>query len=350
VRTGLLVTLIVVLVAASSASGGDIASIPLGRGPCCVAVVGGTLWVGEHRSGRIAELDPHSGKVLWSMRVADQAIDYGSFVGAYGALWVYGSQGVVSGVIRIDPKTHSITHVAGLPVVNGLVMLGGKLWASTDSGPFVYRIDPASARVEARLKVRGRASYVLGAAADGALWCPLVNSGQTSSGEPNSITVRIDPTGKIVKSLQPFGSGAYGALVGVRSVAAVGNAIWETMEDDSVGPGISATVLRIDAKTGHVTLRMRPKIHGYSSAFPDVMSAGDGTLWLQTGPSTIERIDPTTGKTLRAIAIPLGSKRLATDYWNSAIAGGLGFYWITVWPGTSGPSDTSTGKLIRVPS
>jgi streptogramin lyase len=284
------------------------------------------------------------------MTVPNQAIDYGSLVSAYGALWVYGRLGAARGVIRIDPRTHSMRHVAGLPDVSGLVTLDGKLWASTDSGPFVYRIDPASARVEARLRVRGRASYSLGAAADGALWCAAVNAGQTSTGDPNSITVRIDPAGKIVRSLQPFGSGPYGALAGIRSVAAVGNAIWETQEDDSAAPGIASTVLRIDAKTGHVTLRMRPKIKGSGFAFPDVMTAGDGTLWLQTGPGAIERIDPTTGKVLRTIAIALDRKRHLTDYWNSAIAAGLGSYWITVWPGVGGPSDTSTGKVIRVPS
>jgi streptogramin lyase len=95
---------------------------------------------------------------------------------------------------------------------------------------------------------------------------------------------------------------------------------------------------------------MRPKIQGYSGAFPDVMTAGDGTLWLQTGPAAIERIDPTSGKVLRTIAIALDGKRPLTDYWNSAIAAGLGSYWITVWPGVGGPSDTSTGKVIRVPS
>jgi streptogramin lyase len=336
--------------AARGASGGDVASVALGRGPCCVAVVDRTLWIGEHRSGRVAEVDPHSGKVVWSMTVPNQAIDYGSLVSAYGALWVYGRLGAGRGVIRIDPKTHSIRHVADLPDVSGLVPLAGKLWASTDSGPFVYRIDPASTRVEARLKVRGRASYALGAAADGALWCAAVDAGQTTSGQPNSITVRIDPAGKIVKSLQPFGSGPYGALAGIRSIAAVGNAIWETQEDDSAAPGLSSTILRIDAKTGRVTLRMRPKIQGYSGAFPDVMTAGDGTLWLQTGPAAIERIDPTSGKVLRTIAIALDGKRPLTDYWNSAIAAGLGSYWITVWPGVGGPSDTSTGKVIRVPS
>src|SRR6476620_7582531 len=134
-RRGVVVVLAAALVAAGGASGGDVASVALGRGPCCVAVVDRTLWIGEHRSGRVAELDPHSGKVLWSMTVPNQAIDYGSLVSAYGALWVYGRLGAGRGVIRIDPKTHSMRHVAGLPDVSGLIPLDGKLWASTDSGP-----------------------------------------------------------------------------------------------------------------------------------------------------------------------------------------------------------------------
>jgi len=346
----LVVVSAVALVAAGGASGRDVASVALQRGPCCVTVVDGTLWIGEHRSGRIAELDPHSGTVLWSMTVPNQAIDYGSLVSAYGALWVYGRLGAARGVMRIDPKTHAVLHVAGLPVVRGLVSLDGKLWASTDSGPFIYRIDPSSARVEARLKVRGHDSYTLGTTADGALWCAGVNAGQTTTGQPNSITVKINPSGRILKSLQPFGRGIYGALAGIQSIAAVGDAIWETQADDGANSATPATMLRIDAKTGRVTLRKRPKIQGYSGAFPEVMTAGDGTLWLQTGPSAIKRIDPTTGKVLRTIPIPLDVRHPHNDYWWSQIAADHGVYWITVWPGVHGPSDKSTGKLIRIPS
>jgi hypothetical protein len=69
-RLSLVVLLAAALVAAPGASAVDVASVALGRGPCCVAVVGRTLWIVEHRSGRIAELDPH-----WSMTVPNQAID-----------------------------------------------------------------------------------------------------------------------------------------------------------------------------------------------------------------------------------------------------------------------------------
>src|SRR5205823_1932210 len=163
-----------------------------------------------------------------------------------------------------------------------------------------------------------------------------VNAGQTTSGDPKSITVRIDPGGNIVKTQQPFGSGPYGALADIRSIAAVGDAIWEPHEDDSAGPGVASTVLRIDSRTGRVTLRMRPKIQGNSDSFPDVMTAGDSTLWLQTGPSAIKRIDPTTGRVLRRMAIPLVGKRPATDYWSCSIAAAPSSYWITVWPGQRG--------------
>jgi streptogramin lyase len=327
-------------------SGGG-ASVLLGRGPCCVVVAEGTLWVGVHRSGRIEQIEPRSGKVLWSLAVPSQSIDYGSLVSADGALWVYGRAGNARGVMRIDPRTHKVTRVVGIPDVSGLVSLGGKLWASTRSGPFIYRMDPASATVEARLKVPGRDSYDLGVAADGALWCAAVNDGQTSSGAPNSITVRISPAGKIVESLQPFGPGPYGALAEVQSIASVGNAIWETQADDGSQPGVSATLLRIDAKTGRVTLKKRPRIQGYRGAFPVVRATSDGALWLQTGPAALQRIDPTTGKVLRRVSIPLGDKRPRSDHWSSAIAAGLGSYWITTWPGISA-SSPADGKLVRV--
>ena len=324
------------------------AEIPLGRGPCCVAVAGGSVWVGVHRSGTIDQIDPRTNKIVWTMQLPPQAIDYGSLVSAYGSLWIVGSKGKVDGVSRLDPQTHSLVRVQGIAHANALVAWGGRLWASTDSGPYIYEIDPAKAEVERRLTVRGRSSYTLGAAAAGALWCAVVNSGFTSAGEGNSISTRIDPhSGKVTAKLTPFGFGGYATLAQVRSISTADGSIWETQQGDAAGPGIPWTLVRIDASSGKVTRRLKPSISGASDAFPYVSNAGDGTLWLQTGPGSIEQINPSTGKPIRIISIPLHPGRAATDYWNSSIAHGFGSDWITTWPGR-GPSDPATGTLIRV--
>ena len=325
------------------------AEIPLGRGPCCVVVVGGSVWVGVHRSGTIEQIDARTNKIVWTMHVPPQAIDYGSLVSAYGSLWIVGSEGRVDGVSRLDPRTHALVRVQGIAHANALVALGGRLWASTDAGPFIYEINPAEAKLERRLTVKGRSSYTLGAAADGALWCAVVNSGFTSSGQGNSISTRIDPhSGKVTAKLTPFGSGGYATLAQVASIAAADGSIWETQSSDSAGPGIPWTLVQLDPFTAKVTKRLKPPIRGASDAFPYVSTDGDGTLWLQTGPASIEQINPSTGKPVRTILIPLHPGRAATDYWNSSIVHGFGSYWITVWPGQGGPSDPATGTLLRV--
>jgi hypothetical protein len=240
-------------------------------------------------------------------------------------------------------------RVHGIARANALVASGGRLWASTDSGPFIYEINAARAEVERRLTVRGRSSYTLGAAAAGALWCAVVNSGFTSTGEGNSVSTRIDPhSGKVTAKLTPFGSGGYATLAQVRSIAAAAGSIWETQQSDAAGAGIPWTLVRIDAADGNVTRRRRPPIRGAGDAFPYVSSAGDGTMWLQTGPASIEQINPSTGKPVRTISIPLSPGRAAADYWSSSIAHGFGSYWITTWPGQRGPSDPATGALVRV--
>ncbi len=282
------------------------------------------------------------------MQVPPQAIDYGSLVSAYGSLWIVGSKGRVDGVSRLDTRTHSLLRVQGIAHANALIAWGGRLWASTDSGPFIYEINAAKVEVERRLTVMGRRSYTLGAAAAGALWCAVVNSGFTSTGEGNSVSTRIDPhSGKVTAKLTPFGSGGYATLAQVRSIGAVDGSIWETQQGDAAGPGIPWTLVRADASAAKVTKRLKPPISGAGDAFPYVSNAGDGTLWLQTGPASIEQINPRTGKPVRTIVIPLHPGRAATDYWNSAIAHGFGSYWITTWPGQS-ISDPATGTLVRV--
>ena len=310
-----------------------------------MAVVGKSLFVGTHRDARLVQIDPATNRIVWTQPVPPQAIDYGSFVSFGGALWlVY--HGAVSGqVVRLDPATHKEVTVSGLKNPNypltaadpsGLVALDGSLWVGDTEDNLIHRVDPKTARVTGQITVRAVAFTQLAAAAGGSLW--LTQKNATSSG-----LYRVDPaTGRVVAHVQPFPSTA-----GVRAVVVAGKALWVSIAAESIPPG-RPTVFRVDTDTNRVTAKLAPKVTGNIDTFPAVMAAGNGTIWLQTTPRALRQIDPTSGASIRTLAIPLRGKRPLGDYWMSQIAAGFGSNWITIWPGQDGPTDPAIGSLLRL--
>jgi streptogramin lyase len=316
----------------------------VGRGPCCLAVVGKSLFAGTHRDAQLIQIDPSTNKIVWKQSIPAQSIDYGSFVSYDGSLWIL-YLGAASGhVSRLDPMTHQQVKVSGLtnPTFplngvdpSGLVVLDGSLWVGDLEDNLIHRIDPKTARVSGQIKVGGVALTQLAAAAGGSLW--LTQKDTTQNG-----LYRVDPaTGRVVAHIQPFPPAAE-----VHTVATVGKALWVSLAIASVPRG-RPTVFRVDTDTNRVTAKLSPKVAGNTDTFPAVMTAGDGTLWLQTTPNALRQIDPKTGAPIKTLTIPLPGKRPLDDYWMSQIAAGFGSNWVTTWPGQGGPTDPAVGSLLR---
>ncbi len=319
----------------------------VGRGPCCLAVVGKSLFVGTHRDARLLQIDPSTNRIVWKQSIPPQSIDYGSFVSYGGALWIVYHGSVSGHVDRLDPVTHEQVKVSGLTNPNfplngadpsGLVALNGSLWVGDVEDNLIHRVDPKTARATGQIKVGAVAFTQVAAAAGGSLW--LTQKDTTHSG-----LYRVDPTnGRVVAHVQPFSPGAE-----VRSVAAVGKALWVSLTIASVSRG-RPTVFGVDTDTNRVTVKLAPKVAGNTDTFPAVMTAGDGTLWLQTTPNALRQIDPKTGAPIKTLTIPLPAKRPLDDYWMSQIAAGFGSNWVTIWPGQGGPTDPAVGSLLRFAS
>jgi hypothetical protein len=304
----------------------------VGRGPCCLAVAGGSLWLGDHRDGQILEIDPKTGNTSWSLR--GLTFDYGDLLAVHGAVWLL--QLSIGGphppLTRIDTSSHTLTTIPGLAAPTAFAASGHSIWVSSISNPSLREVDARTGHVVRTIRVPGVRNTVIGLARPKSLWLTGVNGFQP-------VVDRVNPhNGHVEVRLKPF---AHDALT--RGVAAVGNALWVSVAS-SHGP----TLVRLDMRTNRITLRARPRITGNADAFPAVMAPGNGTLWLQTGPGSITQINPANGRQIRKVALPLDPGRPASDYWNSAMATGFGSYWVTSYPGQGGLSDPSTGTLIRI--
>lgn len=141
----------------------------------------------------------------------------------------------------------------------------GSLWVANCKDGDVYRIDPATARVVAKIPAgvgpSGELNVVAGA---GSIWAPSETSG---------LIARIDPaTNAVVATIEVADGASYQAF-GY-------DALW-------VASGKSGSLQRIDPQANAVTHTV-----GLGN-MPGFLAAGEGAVWIQEqGDGTVARIDP----------------------------------------------------------
>jgi DNA-binding beta-propeller fold protein YncE len=234
----------------------------------------------------------------------------------FGAIWVAGQDGL----LRVDLRTNRVVATIPVPLAGRYASVAfgeGAVWmTSGEADGVVYRVDPASNRVTARIGVPGGAFGIVVAA--GIVWVT-----QYLPERDPGVVARIDArTGRLRSPIEiPHLPGAirYGL-----------DAIWVTSR---------FTVSRIDPRRGTVT----QPLHRVG----DVMAVGGGALWGTFANSAddagVQRIDPATGRVVATITIPHGV----------VMAFGLGTLWVaqdaSTIMGTKGePDRTRPGRLYRI--
>lgn len=170
---------------------------------------------------------------------------------------------------------------APAPLGGGALTVGaGAVWAMSNVGPTLMRIDPARNAVVARIKVPSPPEAT--AAGDGAVWLTYPSRDEVS---------RIDSrTNKVTATIhvgpQPAG------------IAVSPGAVWVA---DAGGPSVS----RIDPATNRVvaTIRVGPKL----ACCAEHMSliAVPGALWVAVpNENEIVRVDPATNRIVESIDLP----------------------------------------------
>ncbi len=185
-------------------------------------------------------------------------------------------------VFRIDPLTNRIVaRIAVGPSPELGIGIGlGSVWIADTKDHSLTQIDPGNNAIVRRIPVNipteTEGSFGLG---EGSIWI-VTNEGGTDSGTLS----RIDPvSGKILADIKIEPKS--------HAVVAAFGSVWVS----SSGQG---TVTRVDPRTNTVVAKIA--VH----ASPRFMAAGEGSVWvLSQSDGTLARIDPITNQVLATIEV-----------------------------------------------
>jgi sugar lactone lactonase YvrE len=259
----------------------------------------------ESPQASLPAVSPH---VAARLHLASGAVDVA--VGR-GSVWVSGFDALT----RIDSTANRVLatiDTTGVGDSSRVAVGEGSVWVTGDppnGGGTVYRIDPATNRVIAVIRVGGAATGI--AVGGGSVWV-------SSPGPAQASVFQIDAaTNQVVRSIR-VGPSPGGMLYAAGSV-------WVTTNDAP-----QYVLWRLDPATGRVS-RVGLGVFGQ----PGAIAYGDGAIWTTVNGQTdsVLRIDPITDKVLKQIPLPFAEQ----------VTFGGGWVWVL----TSPPS---TSRTIFLPS
>lgn len=146
--------------------------IAVGSAPYALAYGGGSLWVTNENSGTVSRIGPKWNRVVKTIRVGGGP---NGIAVAYGKVWVADYRR--GRLIRINASRNRVEKTIRIATADWITPAAGSLWVSSETG-FVYRVDPATMRVQSRIAV-GQNPLASTVAGNG-LWVPNIDSGTVS--------------------------------------------------------------------------------------------------------------------------------------------------------------------------
>lgn len=288
--------------------------VPTGKGAGVPAVDAATVWVPNTQAGTLSRVSVRARKVTATIKLGSAAGAGGfldSAVVAGGSVWV--ARDLANEIDRVDPATNRVRariKVARRP--GGLVSGGGYVWAFHFLGPQVTRIDvrTGAKRVFTVADVAGPGIVF----ADGAVW--------VLSTRPPAL-VKLDPaTGKeLARVTIPLSPNLKHGVIDAWWVAAGAGSLW-------VAEANYDRVVRVDSTTAAVA-----KVIPVPTAVPFGIAFHRGAAWV-AGSGRVARIDPATDKAASPLTLARGSAPVFTQ-----VAAGPSGLWAT---------DYDRGVLYRV--
>jgi DNA-binding SARP family transcriptional activator/ABC-type branched-subunit amino acid transport system substrate-binding protein len=259
------------------------ASVPLGGTPARVHTAGRQVWVTSDDARTVVMVDTRAPAIARVVRIGQFPSD---FAVGEGAVWVVNR--VRGRLVKISPDYGTVLRTSRIRSAATLSTLDDR-----------FDVDPWSV-----------------AAGAGGVWIT----------DGSSLLRRADPAnGAVVRR--------YDVGVPLNGVAVGEDAVWAIS-------GSSASVLRIDARTGRVTARIRiVASRGTQSPYPIAVAVGLGSVWvLNATAASVTRIDPVQAGV--TTTIPLGIERVPRR-----IAVGAGAAWVADADGTLARIDPDTNAL-----
>jgi len=256
-----------------------------------LAIDGDGAWVTNE--GRVERLT-----ATWPGPVASVAIarPCGAMAVEFGSLWV--AECGERAVIRVGLRSHAIEArvPTGLADRSGELSIAagaGSVWILSDSSGVLSRIDPASNRVTATVRVAAHSyAAVFGF---GSVWI--------STTVTNGSVQRIDPRSNRVVATIPVGPSP-------RFLAAGEGGVWTLNQGDG-------TVSRIDPATNKLAATIDVGVPGGGGD----IAAGGGQVWVRATKTLLSVIDPKTNAVVRRYGPRVGSgavRATVTQIWVSA--------------------------------
>ncbi len=227
----------------------------------------GSLWVATGRT--LYRVSPAHRRVLATIGVPATGIAHGA-----GALWAinWPTNTIGHGTLtRVNTTTNRPSATLPMTEPTSVVAGEGGVWAGTDIAPIVYRIDPRSVRVTARVKVCGGRGGPQLAIAAGAVWAANAACGTVSRINPRTGSIRATIT--VCKALRIQCGGPIGLVL-----SSGGGYLWVFDE-----PGPHNRFARIDPATGRAT----PGVRIPAGAGP--IQATAGSVWIVMGNGRIAK-------------------------------------------------------------
>jgi YVTN family beta-propeller protein len=175
-----------------------------------MAADGDRLWVTNWQHNSVSQVDVRSGKPVGTLTAGPAPVtgEQGVASVAVGAGSVWVVRGDLDSVYRIDPKTGHVQAKIDVGLTpTSASFSDGALWVLNLQGNSVSRIDPATNHVTATITTQAEPAYA--AAAGGAVW--------VTNFDGDSLT-RIDPATNHTREVK--------VCFGPAGIAAAGTTLW----------------------------------------------------------------------------------------------------------------------------
>jgi streptogramin lyase len=260
--------------------------------PAMIAAGSGSIWVFAHRSVYAYRIDPSTNRIVAKVDLNDTPCTLAS--AGDGLVWNSNCGPAESSLgvsFAINPRTDRVTRrIRG----NDPAFGAGSLWILNDSGSAVRRVDPQSGVVLASIPTGideqpGGGSLGIGGVGHGSVW--LVSDSAKSvtriSTATNKVTDVITLRGaKTEDEAFPQAAEQDTGYINGASVAFTPGRAWYANP---------AGLFEINAHNNRATLISLP-MRPFTDWGDDTVVSGAGSVWLRTTNTTIDRIDPASGK------------------------------------------------------
>jgi streptogramin lyase len=286
-------------------------AVSVGPGAGVPAVAAGAVWVPATGDGTLVRVAGGAVVARTPFGTAPPGPGYlDSAVAADGAVWAASDAG--ARIVRVDAASGAVSAALSVPARPGGLAVGdGAVWAFHFLQPVVTRIEPSTAVATGLTVANARATGI--AVGAGAVW--LLTVGPAELLELDQATGAV---GRRIALRPPFPPRR--TFIEAWSLAFGEGALWAALPNHDA-------VARVDATTGEVRyVRLR-------QGRPFGVAAGGGSAWVATDGAVV-RLDGATGAVLGASPLPLADRSGFVS-----IGYGAGAAWLT---------NADRGTLVRV--